>query len=361
MLLAICGLLSPTVSALEITQVRLDRNPFRPDMGEIVQVRFVLSEPAKAQLNIYDGRDWLVRALPVVANAAGEQSVSWDGKAETEELVPPEAYRFTIAATGADGDTIVHDLTQATAGQEISATDINWDPNTGMIHYRLPEPARVNVRVGLQNFGPLLKTVIDWVPRAGGAQRESWDGMDESDAIDLSNHPKLDILVSAFALGANSILVGPAPQQVKLVAGLSKDQERTQQPFDPRKKRMHFHSQQGITDRGDVAIKLALGGDYPVDENGLPILSGRVPVRLEATETDLQRILERRFETVFFVDGIFTFENEVGFLPATWIWDTTRSHDGLHYVNANLRGYEGNFGMATLQVRVANSTNEHSQ
>ena len=51
-------------------------------------------------------------------------------------------------------------------------------------------------------------------------------------------------------------------------------------------------------------------------------------------------------------DGIFVFENETGFLPMTWNWDSTSVNPGTHYLTANLRGYEGNFGIATLKVDV---------
>lgn len=62
--------------------------------------------------------------------------------------------------------------------------------------------------------------------------------------------------------------------------------------------------------------------------------------------------MARRFEPVFFVDGQFAFENEVGFVPMTWNFDPRSLNEGEHYLTVNLRGYEGNFGIATLKVLV---------
>ena len=68
---------------------------------------------------------------------------------------------------------------------------------------------------------------------------------------------------------------------------------------------------------------------------------------------DRTRILAERFETVFYLDGRYEFENEVGFLPATWVWDPEGANEGVHYLTGNLLGYEGHFGIATVKVYVS--------
>ena len=352
----LCTFVSASLMAIEITQVRLDKNHFYPNQGEVVKVSFVLSESAAPSLHIYDGRDWLVSTITAPLSSAGEHSLSWDGKTQQGAIVPAEAYRYTVSAVTESGLSVVHDLTQATAGEDLTATDIRWDQEDRIIEYRLPEPGRVNIRIGLKDFGPLMKTVIDWVPRAGGVHQEAWDGMDQSSVLDLSDHPNLHIVVDAFALGANTILVGPPPDTIQLIAGLDANNKRQPSGSSAPKKRMHFHSQQPLEKRGDVSINLEIPTQTATDDTGVLVLSGQVPIRMEVKGADRERVLERRFEPVFFVDGTFVFENEVGFLPFNWIWDTTRVNNGVHYVTANLRGYEGNFGMATIKVQVDNHT-----
>ena len=351
-------LASPALWALEITQLRLNSNHIFPDKGEALEVGFMLSEAATPTLRIYDGRDWLVREI-IGEATAGEQVLSWDGTSLLGESVPAEAYQFTISAVDPDGNTVVYDLSNASAGSDLKPTDVRWDAAQGVIEYRLSEPARVNVRVGLQNFGPLMKTVIDWVPRPAGLNTEAWDGMDQSSVLDLRNHPSLQVEVDAFSLARNTIFVGEPPDRVQLIDGLSGANKRGANSADLQPKRMHFHSQQPIETRGDVEISLAFLGDHPVDEDDIPILSGLVSIQMDVPGPDRDRVLARRFEPVFYVDGAFTFENEVGFLPFTWIWDTAKANDGIHYVTANLRGYEGNFGMATLKVRVNNAEEQN--
>lgn len=36
----------------------------------------------------------------------------------------------------------------------------------------------------------------------------------------------------------------------------------------------------------------------------------------------------------------------------TWKWDSSKFNPGEHFVTLNIRGYEGNFGAATVKVLV---------
>lgn len=344
---------SAQAQALEITQVRLDKQAFIPAKDEYVSVYYQLSAPAQVTLQIYDGRDLLVRQLGGGQTLpAGEHSFQWRGEDQAGNHLPAEAYRYTLDAKTKDGKRVIHDLTDATRGNAVAVSDIEWDAEEKVIRYRLSEPARVNIRIGLQNFGPLLKTVIDWVPRPAGLNQEHWDGWDQSRAMDLSNHPQLKIVADSFALGANVILLGSSPNTAQWLESMDWPQQR-RVITQTRPKHMYAHSQQAMEQRGDVEIHLQLPTDTKMI-NGIAQLSGQVPIRMQVGAKDKQRVLDRRFEPVFFIDGAFVFENEVGFLPFTWIWDTTKVNNGSHYITANLRGYEGNFGMATVKVNVSN-------
>ena len=338
--------------ALAITHVSAEPSVIEPAPGASVSVVFQLSAPASVSLQLYDGRDLLIRRVASTGTLpAGDQRLTWDLRDQAGRAVPAEAYRYTLTAISPQGDRVEHDRTDLTAGDDLTTTAVAWDPQTKTIAYRLPQPARVNIRVGLANNGPLLVTVLDWVTRDAGLHRESWNGLDTSAVLDLSRHPRLKIVVNAFALSDNSILVGPASDQVALITDLSWGEERRTIKRTDRK-RMHFHRQQALEDRSDYRITLTLPPDLPTTADGLPIVSGIVPLRLDVSDQDRARVVARRFEPVFFVDGTFAFENEVGFLPMTWRWDSAGANPGIHFLTVNLRGYEGNFGMATLKVRV---------
>lgn len=335
---------------LELTDVSAP-HCFLPAEGPAA-LRFRLSAPAAVTVYLYDGQDRLVRALkPAAALVAGEHALAWDGADQAGRPLPPEEYRYTLAADGADGQRVTHDLTDLTSGDGVRAGDVTWDPAAGTIRYRLPRPARVSIRVGLRQGGPLLGTVLDWVARDAGSHNEPWDGRDASGALDLRHHPDLMVAVNAFALSANAILIGPPADAVRTLTDLPWGETR-RAPQHPPAKRMYAHAQQALDERGDFSIRLSVPDGLPATDGGVPVVSGIVPLRLDIAERDRARALAHRFETVFYVDGVFAFENEGGFLPVTWRWDSRGVNPGNHFLTANLRGYEGNFGVATVNVHV---------
>ena len=339
-------------AAVEIRNVQHDPAVFDTQKNEAVMVRFSLSDPATVTLTIYDGRDLMIRAL-ITENIlpAGDHVLEWLGKDQLGRPVPPGAYHYTLYAITPSGEHVEHDLTDLTGGEDIDVEAVDWDPEKGQISYVLTSNAMVNIRFGLKNDGPLLRTLLNWVPRAGGLQREDWDGMDESAALDLTRHPQLLTAAQAFSLSDNTILVDPVAKQVRLVEDITWGESR-REVKQQSKKRMYAHAQQTLETRGDFSIELKLPEGLKYDKSGVPLLSGTVPVRLDIEQKDRTRALSRRFEPVFFLDGVYVFENETGFLPMTWNWDTANASPGVHYLTANLRGYEGNFGIATLKVRV---------
>jgi hypothetical protein len=358
-LLAACGSKSESADAtnasavkstIVISQVRLDRSRIDPAKNETVAVRFNLNEPAKVTLSVFDGRDHRVyQASEEVA--AGDQTISWNGQDASGKPVPPEAYSYTLAAKNAKGQTI-HDLTDLTGGVLLMAKDVRWDAAEGKLHYYLDKPARVNLRFGLEG-GPYLRTVVDWVPRSAGANAETWDGMDASGVLNLTTHPALAPSVKAYTLPDNTIFVGGDADQVRFVAGTDAAVLRERATPKPAKEMFNL-AQQPLDTRGDVTAKLTLGGAARQDKDGRWIVSGKVPLKADVAEAQRQRVIERRFEAAFFIDGIFSHENELGYVPLTWAWDSSQINNGEHFVTLNIRGYEGNFGTATVKVMVEN-------
>lgn len=336
---------------LAISNVRPNSVRLDPAKGETLQLSFQLSVSAQVKLQVYDGRELLVREIKESAPAStGDRTMSWDLRDHAGKVVPPEAYTYVLEAQSQDGKVVRYDLADVTGGQTVAARDVRVDKTNGAISYVLDRPARVNVRLGLDNAGPLLRTLIDWVVRPAGQQLERWNGKDASDVLDLAAHPRLFVSVQAFSLPDNSILVGEPQQQVQLIAGLP-HQAQQRQKSGTQAKRMYSHAQQPLESRGDFKVLWTLP-KLPRSANGVPIVTSVTPVRLDVQQADRERALSRRFEPVFFIDGQFAFENEVGFVPMTWNFDPAALNEGEHFLTVNLRGYEGNFGMATLKVFV---------
>lgn len=337
-------------STLVISQVRLDRERFDPEKGESVEVRFRLNEPAKVLLSIFDGRDRLVSKVEQPLEA-GDRALSWGGHDTSGKPVPAEAYSYTLSAKNAKGQT-VHDLTDLSGGAPVVAKDVRWDAKEGRIHYYLDKAARVNLRLGLDG-GPHMRTVIDWVPRSAGANSETWDGKDASGVLNLAGNPTIVASVKAYALSDNTIFVGANPDRIRFASEAEANVQRQRTGPTPAKQ-MFNHAQQPLETRGDLAAKLTLAGNARKDKDGRWLISGKIPLRADIIEAQRQLAIERRFEAVFYVDGVFTHENELGYLPLTWTWDSSQVNNGEHFLTLNIRGYEGNFGTASVKVLVDN-------
>lgn len=334
--------------AVVIAQVRTDRLAIDPGKSESVAVKFNLSAPSDVMLSIHDGRNRLVFQREVKTLGAGDRAVTWDGRDHTGEIVPPEAYSYVLTARSAKGSSI-HDLTDLTGGQRIEAREVRWDAEAGLIRYYLDKPARVNLRLGLED-GPYLRTVVDWVPRPAGEHAEQWDGKDASGVLDLAGNPGLRPVVAAYTLPDNTLFVGAPPRTIQFVA--EKDTLALRDGKTVARKQIANSAQQPLDTRGDVRATLVPMGDFKQDEEGRWIVSGVVPFRVDVADADRERVVQRRFEAVYYVDGVFTYENELGYLPMTWKWDTGKFNPGEHFVTLNIRGYEGNFGAATVKVLV---------
>lgn len=358
LLAALLGVCALPAHATEISQVRHAPRSFDPAHGEQAEVSFRLSAPAaQASLRIYDGRDLQIREIDLGALPAGEHRASWDGRDALGRVVPPEAYTYALVAAAPSGKTAHWDLATNTGGEAIEVHDVRWDPETGQVRYRIDEPARVRIRIGLKNDGPLLRTLIDWVPRSAGMHEEAWDGKDAAGVFELGRHEKLAFLVEAFALPSNTLLVTPLPDRVVLIDGLPQDAVRRAREDAPRHRMFDF-ARQPIERRRDFRVELAPVGDVKRTADGAPIVDGSIALQLRAGGDDLAAVLSERCEAVFFVDGQFVFEREIGFLPMTWTWTPTTSSPGTYYITANVRGYEGHFGITTLRVVVEAADNE---
>ncbi|HFD31669.1 MAG TPA: hypothetical protein ENJ28_02985 [Gammaproteobacteria bacterium] len=344
--------LSSQSFALDIASVYHEPKILHLQQDQKADIHFTLSNEAKITLKIFDDRDFLIKKI-TMQGSKGAQKISWDGKDMAGKIVPSEAYHYAIEAKGPAGETAEYDSTDITGGKTVRASNVAWDKDKSVIRYQLPKPARVIIRIGIQNRGPLMQSLLDWSPRDGGFNNEPWDGMDASGVINLASHPKLDISVDAYSLSDNSIIVGSSNSNIQFISNMTWTKEK-RIVKQPHKKKMYAHSQQTPETRSDLDIKLVLANTPKEAKDGASVVKGFVPIRLEVSEKDQVRLLDRGFEPIFFLDGIYMHENEMGFLPVTWQWDTRKVKEGEHFITGNIRSYEGNFGSATLKVYVKN-------
>lgn len=307
-------------------------------------IRFQLDSRARVGLDLYDGADGLVRHIQSEGLLpAGDHALSWDLRDATGKPVPPDVYCYVLRARGADGSSTVHDLSDVERDTLVPADAVEWHSQTRSISYTLRRPARVKLRVGIEAPGPLLHTVVNMAPRAGGPNSEVWDGQDSLRLIDIAAHPGRAIAVTAYALPPNALIVGRAseiplappgdPSARRAIPGT-----RTRPPVSPWSLRDYTANLLVVSTPGDVA--------------GTAQIGKAVKLRVDVPAELRSQVLGTRLEPVFFVDGRFVFENETGFLPMTWEWTPTATDVGEHVVSVNLRGYEGQFGIASVKLRL---------
>ncbi|MCP4490585.1 MAG: hypothetical protein GY820_25210 [Gammaproteobacteria bacterium] len=345
-------LIHSSALALSLQSVSMEPRAFNPAEHSSIVLRFALDEEARVILNIYDTYEHLVGSVKSSrALSAGEHQLIWDGRDLAGQALSAGAYHYVVEARAEGGISVTHDLTDLTGGKPLAVNDVHWDPLTKQVHYTLTRSARVSLRAGISNYGPLLKTLLDWVPRQAGRHSLSWNGWDESKVLNVAAHPNLEILATAFELPQNTILILPladVPVEPRQQSGVI--QQRKSKHIT--RSRQRDYAQQSALERRDVALTMQLVRDYPVNKEGVALVTGKVPVRIDIAEARYAALFGQRFEPIFFADGIFLAEIEVGFLPTTYVWDSSEYNPGLHYLTVNIVGYEGSMGSATIKLQV---------
>ena len=184
-------------SNLQITNTSASPNPFNPSAGETCTISYEITEDATVSVYIYKeytdpysgakGRTLVRTLLSNQPQQKGVHSVVWDGKSDSGELVLPDVYIYVIEATDSQGNTVVYDPPAPDADiTDVSATPNPFHPSQGetcTIYYNLTANAKVRIRVGVPDGGPLVKTLMDWTPQQAGQHSVVWDGTDENGVI----------------------------------------------------------------------------------------------------------------------------------------------------------------------------------
>lgn len=315
-----------------------------------VTVRFNLDSPASVALKIYDDRDYLIRTIKSSGQLeAGDNTLYWNIKDAFGEYVPDEAYHYTIEAKGS-GETVLYDVTDLLSNNKNSIRNLKWDRDKGEISYLLSDDSRINIRAGIADGGPLLTTVMNWLPRKRGLHIEKWNGYGKNGKFNISKIPRAEIFTDAYAFSSNSILVGEKVTAAKYVDKADST--------DARKKKsksnvMLDQANKKAKDRADYTLVIELP-DTKIYKKNIPVYKGKVPVKLTVSKEDLIRMSRDRFEPILFVDGQYVSEIETGFFPITWQLDTSALTTGEHFITINVRGYDGQYGSTSKSIYIEN-------
>jgi hypothetical protein len=312
--------------------------------------------PGRLALEVLTGDGDLVRRLLLPDAAAGTHKLGWDGRDDQGRAVPDEAY-CVRALLEIAGQTATDDPCQRTGGEVVSGTAAEQSPG-GDIVYTLSHPARVLIRVGYKG-GAMMRSLSVWRPRPAGRNLQRWNGMDDSGTVAVPAE-RLALVVSAFRLPEFSVLTTGGStldyRAYRLSRGWTErlDVPAADMPVQATERnglriarQHHMPRYKDREPRITVTLATKDGQVLPVDAP----LPAEVRVSVDLHEDDRWLLQESLYEVAFFVNGDFVSEEENGYVPISWIWNTSRLPRDRNLLTVNLTGFTGRVGTKTLAVR----------
>lgn len=336
-----------------IDQLSFAKTSFNPSIGRKLALQVGLQKPADVTIRVFDP-DWNeIRVLTEATSMKkGKNLVKWDGKDRDGNIVPDEAYYFTLEAKSSDGKIEVYDPTAFSGGIEEDLTQASIDKLAGTIKYRLPQMSRVDVRIGVSG-GPLLRKLVDWEPRPAGEIAEYWDGKDKDKLFDLHEHQKSKMIITYITLPDNSVITYgnkkiSFPEYIQGKDWPNKVDRTTDWAKD--KKISHHYR---IPRAKDSSPKISMAFPNQVaTEDGIPVLKGRSVVNVELDAKSKKFFEDSKFEIVFFLDGTFHAEEETGYAPYNWVWDTAQTKEGTYVLTVNVSSFKDQIGIVSKKVKI---------
>jgi flagellar hook assembly protein FlgD len=342
-----------------ISGVAVDPKQFDPSRGEKVTIAYGTSKPCKAVIKIFDPEMQLVRDLMSETRGKSETvQVVWDGKDAQGRLVPDEAYFFTIEASDYQGHMASYDPTIATGGQTSVPGGAYFDSETNKVRYSIQEDSRVSLKVGIANGGPLLKNILNGVPQTAGEHAETWDGKDQSGEFNATAQKDYQLSVEATPLYANSIIArgNDAYDFFRYRRDIASERPRKVDRPPPGRELIWYGlpRPEPITMIPEPKFRLELPKSGPDFSTGVPVVAGKIPIKIYLDESIKKYITEQRYEIIFFLDFHFVTEKEEGYSPFTLIWDTLGTPNGEHVVTINVATFSGQVSSGSARVMIRN-------
>ena len=267
--------------------------------------------------------------------------------------MPDEAYFFTIEATDYGGNFVFYDPVTFSGGESYEP-EVVYAPEKGCVTYKLESDARVRIRAGIASGGPLLKNILSGIPQVAGPHEQAWDGMDESGVVEATSQKGFTLTAEAVSLPENSLIAvgNTAYDYVHYKYEMVRDRpKKIDRPRLQAKILSPDQQHAGLRQIcPDPRLYLELPKNTPIGENNLPIVQGKVPIRIYLDDKIKKYVTEQRYELLFFIDFKFVSEIEEGHSPVNWLWDTSKVAMGEHIISVNVATLTGQVGCASLKL-----------
>lgn len=200
-------------TAPAISNVFVSKAVFNPNLQQTADVSFTIRYSGLVDVVILDRDGYIVRTLCSNKKTnAGELKFVWDGKNDSGEIVPNEAYSLKVDLKAQPKSESYFPANRVP--EDLQAQVSYYDRQNGVFSYSLPKPSRVHIQAGSavidpvtkKPIGPVMKTIVNREPRSGGSIIEQWNGYDESSTIYIPELPNFATAIAATALPVNSIV-----------------------------------------------------------------------------------------------------------------------------------------------------------
>ena len=334
---------------LTIRKVVLDTKTFDPSRGETVTLSFEINKQTNVQVVIFDALGQEARRFELNGFEPGGHSIKWDGLCVDGKQAAGNIFLYVIEASDGQGKTIYNPAAE-TGGLLVEPLEFVFDQKTGKVEFVLPKACMIRLRAGLNN-GMLARTIFDWQPHAAGRHSYNWDGKDESGLMNLLNHPELDLHLSCYTLAENTIIA--TGQIVPFESKANQSKATNKREFNPwAREGKYLHYTHDPRNCHEPRFAVVFPDCKKTREEGAPIISDITQIRIELDNRDAQYLINKRFEIVLYVDGIFIFEMEEGSAPFTFNWNTRGLGKGPHILTVNLMSYDGHIGVVSRRILV---------
>ncbi len=332
-----------------------DRYEFNPSRGQTFEIPVSTQATGTVEIHLYSPDGDRVRTLSTnTAVEAGLHRISWDGQDAQGTTVPDEAYVPVVRFMPAEGTAEEYDPREFSGGEELRIEP--QVESSGQIHFQLERPARILARAGIRS-GPMMASMANWQVRGPGRNIIPWNGHDRDGLVNLLENDHLALLVTGYELPRHSILTS-GNSELSYRAWRDAHGWSSEMPDfsdvvlerDGRRVSRHFYLPRSADI--DPRITLDLSEELPVNEAGIPVVSGPVTLRVNMHEEDRWAMQQSLYEVAFFIDQTFVSEEEQGYVPLSWRWNPAGLAPGVHVVTVNVSGFNGQVGVKSLKVAI---------
>jgi len=334
-----------------------EKSEFSPSRKQNFIIPFILNEKAEVFIEIYTADGNKIRTLySKKVLAKGKHSLSWNGKDDRNITVPNEAYTVVLNAKNTKGVTTIDP--RSYSGGEIETNLQTKVTLEGKTIYHLSKPSRVLIRAGIKD-GPMMRSLINWVPKPAGKNVQHWNGYDEDKVVNVFKTKRYGVIVVAFSLPEYSI-VTTGNKELTFAQYSKNNNFKFKQT--PKKERLiqrakkgispHYYSSR-ITDK-DPKINLHFPKNVKKTKDGVAVFKNNnaIPIKVTMPTEDEELIEQSKYEVSFFIDFDFKSEEELGFMPITWLWSPNGLKKGKHILTVNVSGFDGQVGVENIEFLI---------